>query len=63
LRNVNSAGRDAVDADDAPDGGTWGGRQRRVGLAPRRWCQVRVKARGRRWPTSPKHRGEHVAAV
>ncbi len=35
------------------------GRRSRVGLAPRRWCQVRVKARGRRWQTSPVHRGEH----
>ena len=25
----------------------------RVGLAPRRWCQVRAQARGRRWQESP----------
>ena len=37
--------------------------QNRVVLTPRRWCQVRAKERGRRWPTSPEHRGEHEIAV
>jgi hypothetical protein len=30
-----------------------GGRQSRVVLMPRRWHQVRAKARGRRWQESP----------
>ena len=34
------------------------GRQNRVVLSPRRWCQVCVKSRRRRWPKSPEHRGE-----
>jgi hypothetical protein len=34
------------------------GRQNRVVLSPRRWCQVCAEARRRRWPTSPEHRGE-----
>ena len=46
LRNVNNAGRDAMDAEGAVDDGAGGGRKRRVGLAPRRWCLVRVKSRG-----------------
>jgi len=48
LRNVTNAGRDAVDADGAPDESAKRGRQNRVVLAPRRWCQVRAKERGRR---------------
>ena len=45
------------------DEGTRSGRRSRVGLAPRRWCQVRVKERGRRWLKSPVRRGEHGVAV
>jgi len=32
LRNVTSAGRDAVDAEALSDEGRWGGRRRRVVL-------------------------------
>src|SRR5665213_1713972 len=35
------------------------GRPRRVVPAPRRWCQVRAKARGRWWPKSPAHQLSH----
>src|SRR5260221_13398231 len=38
-------------------------RSSRVVLAPRRWRQVRGRVHGRRWLTSPAHRGEHGAAV
>src|ERR1700733_1994698 len=34
------------------------GRRNRVVLSPRRWCQACAKARRRRWPKSPEHRGE-----
>ena len=44
-------------------GARTGGRPSRVVLAPRRWCQVCARARRRRWPTSPEHRGDHGAAV
>jgi len=47
LRNVNNAGRDAVDAKGALDEGARGGRKRRVVLAPRRWCQVRGRTLSR----------------
>jgi hypothetical protein len=40
LRNVTNAGRDAMDADGAPDVSTGRGRRRRVVLMPRRWHQV-----------------------
>jgi hypothetical protein len=46
-----------------PDDGAARGRQSRVVLAPRRWCQVREAIRGRRWLTSPAHRGDHGVTV
>src|SRR5665213_1231149 len=42
---------------------SFGGRRRRVVLAPRRWCQVCETKRRRWWPKSPAHQGEHVVAV
>jgi hypothetical protein len=57
---VANAGRDAVDAGGAQDESAECGRRRRVVLAPRRWCQVCVKSRRRRWPKSPEHRGERA---
>ena len=39
------------------------GRQSRVVLAPRRWCQVCGAIHGRRWLTSPAHRGDHGVTV
>jgi hypothetical protein len=41
LAIVMNAGRDAVDARALPDERHSSGRQSRVVLAPRRWCQVR----------------------
>jgi hypothetical protein len=38
-------------------------RPSRGGLAPRRWCQVREAVHGRRWLTSPAHRGDHGVTV
>jgi len=38
-------------------------RSSRVVLSPRRWGQARGRFHGRRWLTSPRHRGEHGAAV
>jgi len=40
-RSSRNAGWDAMDAGGASDEGAAGGRQSRVVLAPRRWCQVR----------------------
>jgi hypothetical protein len=45
------------------DDGAARGRQSRVVLAPRRWCQVREAIRGRWWLTSPAHQGDHGEAV
>jgi len=53
LRNVNNAGRDAVDAEGASGEGAWGGRRRRVVPASRRWCQFVEATPRRRWPKSP----------
>jgi hypothetical protein len=39
------------------------GRQSRVVLAPRRWCQVCGAIHRRRWLTSPAHRGDHGVTV
>jgi hypothetical protein len=43
LRNVINAGRGAVDADGAFDESARGGRQSRVVLTSRCWCQVRER--------------------
>src|SRR5665213_922001 len=42
---------------------SFGGRRRRVVLAPRRWCQVCETKRRRWWPKSPAHQGERAVAV
>jgi hypothetical protein len=60
LAIATNAGRDAVDARASSDERHSSGRQNRVVLAPRRWCQVlRKYSARRRWLKSPAHRGEH----